>query len=363
MRLQAKVTTIIPTYRRPYLLRRAIRSVLDQSYSDFKICVYDNASGDETGEVVQAMASQDPRIHYHCHAENIGPQDNFIYGLAHADTQFVHLISDDDFLLPGFFGRAVSALEKHPRAAFFSGGILSAKPSGRVRGFARYGSGADELHRPPKLFHILAPFTRTWTSAMFRRSSVEGLGGLKKVTGYSFSIDLILRSATRFEAVLSDLPCAVFMFHAGSSSVAEVSEAFESLLNLEYFRSINDAVESSLSLNCISESDAHGMKELFQGSTERCLFQGALAMITRGNLLSAVRAAEILSVNFKRRELAAVIRASARKSWHGSVMRIAARGAKAVRSQWIANRTKAQYAAYSELVRARMLQLDGQGAC
>lgn len=46
------ITTIIPTYRRPRLLRRAIRSVLNQTYPHFQVCVYDNASGDETATIV-----------------------------------------------------------------------------------------------------------------------------------------------------------------------------------------------------------------------------------------------------------------------------------------------------------------------
>ena len=53
MSVEPTITTVIPTYRRPELLQRAIRSVLDQSYPHFKICVYDNASNDRTPDVVK----------------------------------------------------------------------------------------------------------------------------------------------------------------------------------------------------------------------------------------------------------------------------------------------------------------------
>jgi glycosyltransferase involved in cell wall biosynthesis len=119
MQTDPVITTVIPTYRRPDMLRRAIRSVLDQTYPYLKICVYDNASNDETPEVVRTLALQDSRIHYHCHPENIGTQDNFIFGLSQADTPFVHLISDDDFLLPDFFAQATSALKKIPARLSF----------------------------------------------------------------------------------------------------------------------------------------------------------------------------------------------------------------------------------------------------
>jgi len=54
------ITTVIPTYRRPAMLRRAIRSVLSQTFPDFRLCVYDNASGDETAVVVEEFRKKIP---------------------------------------------------------------------------------------------------------------------------------------------------------------------------------------------------------------------------------------------------------------------------------------------------------------
>ena len=56
-----EITTVIPTFRRPYLLRRAIQSVLNQIYPDFQVWVFDDDSGDETAAVVSEMAQVDAR--------------------------------------------------------------------------------------------------------------------------------------------------------------------------------------------------------------------------------------------------------------------------------------------------------------
>ncbi len=58
----AQITTVIPTYRRPKLLKRAILSVLRQSYKDLQVHVYDNASDDTTEQVVADLASADSRV-------------------------------------------------------------------------------------------------------------------------------------------------------------------------------------------------------------------------------------------------------------------------------------------------------------
>jgi glycosyltransferase involved in cell wall biosynthesis len=352
------ITTVIPTYRRPHMLRRAIRSVLDQTYPHFKICVYDNASNDETGEVASTLASRDSRVHYHCHPENIGAQNNFLFGLSKVDTPLLHFMSDDDFLLPGFFAQAIAALQENPGAAFFSGGLLSANPDGQVRGFLRYGSEAAQVYCPPKLFHLLAPYMRAWTSALFRRTSVEALGGLKKETGYSFSGDLILRSATRFEAVLSDTPCAVFTVHSGSSSVAQASEAFESDLNLVAFDSVNQAIDSALRDKIVTERDADEMKTLFRTVMEQNFIRGAFGLIVRCDLPVAVRASEVLADRFKRKDIAAVINVAALDNRLGAILRLAIRSARAARKLWFAGKTAVHYPAHSEMVKNRILQLN-----
>ena len=53
------ITVVIPTFKRPKLLKRAIQSVLNQTYPHFKICVHDDASGDDTGKIVAEMSRND----------------------------------------------------------------------------------------------------------------------------------------------------------------------------------------------------------------------------------------------------------------------------------------------------------------
>lgn len=115
------ITTIMPTYRRPKLLRKAIISVLNQTYPHFQVCVYDNASGDETHDIVAEIAREDPRVKYHCHSENIGGIANFNYGMKKVTSPFFSLLSDDNTLLPQFFEDAISSLNQYPEAVLYAG--------------------------------------------------------------------------------------------------------------------------------------------------------------------------------------------------------------------------------------------------
>jgi glycosyltransferase involved in cell wall biosynthesis len=50
-----KVSVIIPTYNRSFLLRRAIQSVLSQTFQDFELIIVDDASTDDTDALVKSF--------------------------------------------------------------------------------------------------------------------------------------------------------------------------------------------------------------------------------------------------------------------------------------------------------------------
>jgi glycosyltransferase involved in cell wall biosynthesis len=344
------------------MLRRAIHSVLDQTYPHFQICIYDNASNDDTAEVVDALTRLDSRIRYYCHPENIGPQDNFIFGLSRVDTPFFNLLSDDDFLLPEFFAHATSALQRNEHSSFFLGGVLSADPEGRVIGFPRFGHEREQTCSPPRLFHLLAPNTRTWTSIVFRRTLLETLDGLRRETSYAVDTDFILRSAVRFQAVLSDTPYAVFTLHPASSSIAQSPEAFESQLNLALFNSVNQAIDSAQDDKLLTLSDAAEMKATFRILTEHSFFRNAFGLIARGRLSVALHTSEILAEIFERKGMAAAINLAIMDNSIGALVRLGIRSIRAARKVWFARNSSALYSGESELVKNRIVQLTERGS-
>lgn len=102
-----QITTIVPTYRRPALLKRAVLSVLNQSFSDFIVQILDNASGDATGDVASELMRTDGRIRYHRQPENVGAVRNIIHGMDGVSTPYFNVLCDDDLLMPDFFANAL----------------------------------------------------------------------------------------------------------------------------------------------------------------------------------------------------------------------------------------------------------------
>jgi len=109
----ARITVGIPTFNRADLLSQAIESVLEQTYRNFRLIVSDNASTDETRELVASVS--DPRLEYVRAETNIGMIGNFNRVIELAETEFLMLLPDDDRLYPDYLGAVVDVLERNPR--------------------------------------------------------------------------------------------------------------------------------------------------------------------------------------------------------------------------------------------------------
>ena len=207
------ITTIILTYRRPVLLARALRSVLAQTFKDLTVRVYDDASGDNTAEVVAAFAAQDPRVVYHRHAINLGAVANYNYALARVDTPYFSMLSDDDVLLPEFYDRAMEGLTKYPSAGCFCARTLvyqtvdkrlQVKPTSWRSG---YHDASLET-----ILHMIRDHFPT-TGILFKREVMDKVGEFNR-----FASDhiYITQAASSFPVVASDYEAGIFTVHPTS---------------------------------------------------------------------------------------------------------------------------------------------------
>jgi len=213
------VTTIIPTYKRPDKLKEAIHSVLSQTYPYVKVCVYDNASGDETASVVQSIAKSDKRVVYHCHPANIGSARNFLYGMDRVDSPFFSFLSDDDKLLPNFYEDAVSEFSKFPDSMFVSMGTIITAESGKVIRNASLNKRWAGYYPPPEgLKVILKGGMVALTGILFRKSVIEKVGLISVKQCLPTDLEYILKVSSNFPVIITGTPGAIYKEHPNTMS-------------------------------------------------------------------------------------------------------------------------------------------------
>ena len=105
------ISVIVPTHNRPSMLRRALASLVTQSYSDLEILVIDDASTVDMSTVVRGM--NDSRVRYIRHERNRGAAAARNTGIDAARGVYVAFLDDDDEWEPKKAEIQVKALEKY----------------------------------------------------------------------------------------------------------------------------------------------------------------------------------------------------------------------------------------------------------
>jgi len=88
-----------------------------QSYENLEILVVDNASEDDTEQVVKKIAAGDPRVRYVRHPENIGMASNFSACISLARGDYIKPLCADDTLEPGCVAAMKAVLDERPGVA------------------------------------------------------------------------------------------------------------------------------------------------------------------------------------------------------------------------------------------------------
>jgi glycosyltransferase involved in cell wall biosynthesis len=110
------VSLCIPTYKRARFLGRTIESALGQTLGDLELIVVDDASPDDTPDVVGRF--RDARLRYIRNERNAGVPHNYNRVFSMARGKYVVLLEDHDILDRRYLERTVELLEQNPGLAF-----------------------------------------------------------------------------------------------------------------------------------------------------------------------------------------------------------------------------------------------------
>jgi glycosyltransferase involved in cell wall biosynthesis len=128
----------IPNYNYGRYIGETIQSVLDQTYPHFEIIVADNASTDNSVEVVKSF--KDERIRLIQNRYNIGFAPNLQRATMNAQNDFINLLSSDDQMKPNAlesYAQVVIKLGEDAQRAVLFSQVELFDNQGRITGLAR----------------------------------------------------------------------------------------------------------------------------------------------------------------------------------------------------------------------------------
>jgi glycosyl transferase family 2 len=244
----SSVDVIVPCYRYGQFLRECLHSVLAQSVSNLRVLIIDDASPDDTSEIATDLAKGHSRITFLKHVSNKGHISTYNEGIEWASSDYMLILSADDYLLPGALNRAINLMDSNPEVAFSFGNALQVDPSGAVKPINRVTGKAS--------WRILAGFRFIELSgsrnivptptAVVRTQLQRRLGGYRSELTHSGDMEMWLRLAAHGSVGMLKAYQAVYRRHTGNMSLAYMTEGL-----------LPDLQQRKAALHCFFQTCGH----------------------------------------------------------------------------------------------------------
>ncbi len=205
-----KVSIGVSTYNRRDYLRESLKSLLEQTYSDFEIIVVDDGSSDDTGEMV---AREFPQVRYF-YKENGGDASAKNLAAVKAKGEYLVFNDSDDLFLPDALENLLQPLESHPEACSYGNYISIDADGNRLptrKKMTTYPSGRilNEMLR-----HIIV----CCTGFIIRTDEFIRLGGFDTSMRVAHDYKLLLKIAAEHEFIALNKPVFLRRRHDGNIS-------------------------------------------------------------------------------------------------------------------------------------------------
>jgi glycosyltransferase involved in cell wall biosynthesis len=128
-----RVTVGVIVFNGARTLRRAVESILNQSYRGFVINISDDASRDTTAEIGRSLAAEHSTVIFTQQPRNLGPANNFRFLLEQASTEYFMWLAADDYLEPAYLAQMIAILDADPCLVASVSRVCFVKPDGSRR--------------------------------------------------------------------------------------------------------------------------------------------------------------------------------------------------------------------------------------
>lgn len=215
-----RVSIVLPTYNGSRHLSESIESCLAQTHADLEVIVVDDASDDDTPEVLRRC--RDPRLRILRHETNRKLPAALNTGFASSSGNFLTWTSDDNRYHPDAISKMLAALHRNPEAGLVYAGFRLIDPSGNVTRTVEA--------EPPRML-VRKPVVGA--CFLYRREVYEQIGDYRQERAGIEDYDYWLRVAARFTIVA--LPEILYDYRVhphsltGSMSCSDIARAYDSL--------------------------------------------------------------------------------------------------------------------------------------
>lgn len=182
------ISVVLSSHNGSKYLSQALESLSQQTFKNFEVILLDDASGDQTTEIMQHYVSNDPRFKLFRNRTKLGLAASLNKGISKASFDIIARFDDDDICLPERFATQLKAIEEDEVDIVGCNAKL----------MDQYGSIVGRTHLPKEQADIrrkMPYFTPlVHPSVMMRRRVFSVIGGYREDLPRSQDYELWIRA-------------------------------------------------------------------------------------------------------------------------------------------------------------------------
>ena len=212
------ISVIIPTFNRKKTLKRAIQSVLMQSYTPYEIIVIDDGSDDGTKEWLK---DNFPNVKY-IYQMNSGVSSARNKGIKFARGDWIALLDSDDEWLPSKLKDQANEIESNPAAKFLHTNEIWIRNGVRVNQMKKHKKYGGYIFEKCLDMCRISP-----SSVLIKKDIFDEIGMFDETLKVCEDYDLWLRFASKYPVHFLDQPL-IKKYGGHSDQLSKVDDGIES---------------------------------------------------------------------------------------------------------------------------------------
>ncbi|MEH2258709.1 glycosyltransferase family 2 protein [Nostoc sp.] len=217
----ATISVIIPAYNAERTILETIKSVLQQTFSDFELIIINDGSTDQTLELVKTI--EDSRLKIFSYS-NAGLSIARNRGIYHATGEFIAFLDADDLWTSDKLELQLAALQKHPEAGLAYSWTLNMSETAEIfhpgHNVVYEGNVYDKL--------LLSNFISNGSNPLIRKQAIESAGEFDPTLSSVEDWDYWFRVAEDWDFAV--VPKPQILYRHSSKSMSTKVEKMEKYL-------------------------------------------------------------------------------------------------------------------------------------
>jgi GT2 family glycosyltransferase len=249
------ISIVLPNYNGARFIESCLRSLQSQTYTKIEIVVVDNASKDQSAEIIRAVAPEAILLR---EAHNLGFAGGANAGIRACHGEWIAILNNDTEAAEDWLAECINAMQRQPDATFLAGRILEFSDRGRLFSagdcYLRAGIGyrrgqerrdCEEFQRECEIF------AASGCASLFRRTVLEEMNGYDEdFFAYLEDVDLGLRlQAAGYRGYY--VPQAKVYHHGAGTSGGEFSPLAVRLRTRNSLLLLLKSVPAMIALRCL----------------------------------------------------------------------------------------------------------------